>query len=98
MRPFSTRQYAAVFNQPLYFDISSVTYMHYMFYVRSARALPPPPQSGPPSVLLAPPPPHAPARMSPSSYASLSTAAECKRIVRRKQAPHPLCMGGQYRV
>ena len=36
----STRQ-ASAFNQPLSFDTSSVTTMHAMFYVRSARALGP---------------------------------------------------------
>ena len=35
----STRQGATTFNQPLSFDTSSVTDMHHMFYVRSARAL-----------------------------------------------------------
>ena len=38
----STRQLASAFNQPLSFDTSKVTSMGYMFYVRSARALPPP--------------------------------------------------------
>ena len=38
-RPISTRQGATTFNQPLSFDTSSVTDMHNMFYVRSARAL-----------------------------------------------------------
>ena len=37
----STPQYASAFNQPLSFDTSKVTGMGYMFYVRSARALPP---------------------------------------------------------
>ena len=37
----STRQSAKRFNQPLSFDTSKVTDMGYMFYVRSARALPP---------------------------------------------------------
>ena len=36
----STRQGAAVFNQPLSLDTSSVTNMHGIFTVRSARALP----------------------------------------------------------
>ena len=35
-----TRQEADAFNQPLSFDTSSVTDMSYMFFVRSARALP----------------------------------------------------------
>ena len=39
----STRQDARAFNQPLSFDTSKVTYMSYMFYVRSARALTPKP-------------------------------------------------------
>ena len=34
----STRQAASAFNQPLSFDTSSVTDMHGMFRVRSARA------------------------------------------------------------
>ena len=37
--PLSTRQDAVAFNQPLTFDMSSVTDMDYMFSVRSARAL-----------------------------------------------------------
>jgi|SouAtlMetagenome_1021521.scaffolds.fasta_scaffold39061_1 hypothetical protein len=37
----STRQYASAFNQSLSFDTSKVTTTRYMFYVRSARALPP---------------------------------------------------------
>ena len=40
---FSTRQHAEKFNQPLSFDTSSVTNMGYMFWERSARALPPQP-------------------------------------------------------
>ena len=52
-----TRQLASAFNQPLSFDISSVTNMPSMFHVRSPRALP----SalivvGPPCTLLALPP------------------------------------------
>ena len=39
----STRQRASVFNQPLSFDTSKVTYMRFMFLVRSARALTPKP-------------------------------------------------------
>ena len=35
----STRQGASVFNQPLSLDISSVTSMYKMFFVRSAHAL-----------------------------------------------------------
>ena len=40
MLPFSTRQGASAFNQPLSLDTSSVTDMACMFHVRSARALP----------------------------------------------------------
>ena len=66
----STRQLASAFNQPLSFDISSVTTMGYMFYVRSARALPAnSAQLGPPCTLLAPPPPHA--LPPPSKHATL---------------------------
>ena len=36
----STRQEATVFNQPLSLDTSKVTDMQYMFFVRTARALP----------------------------------------------------------
>ena len=39
---FLTRQDAKAFNQPLSFGTSSVTTMHQMFKVRTARALPPP--------------------------------------------------------
>ena len=39
--PFSSRQSAWAFNQPLNFDTSSVTTVYYMFQVRSARGLPP---------------------------------------------------------
>ena len=39
----STRQGASAFNQALSFDTSKVTYMRYMFKVRSARALAPQP-------------------------------------------------------
>ena len=35
----STRQNTVAFNQPLSFDMSSVTDMSWMFYVRSAHAL-----------------------------------------------------------
>jgi hypothetical protein len=38
MLSLSTRQSASAFNQPLSWDTSSVTQMHQMFYVRSARA------------------------------------------------------------
>ena len=66
----STRQSAAAFNQPLSFDISSVTTMAAMFNVRSARALPAnSAQLGPPCTLLAPPPPHA--LPPPSKHATL---------------------------
>ena len=46
----STRQDAKVFNQPLSFDISSVTNIGYMFSVRSARTLAPSLQSSPPAL------------------------------------------------
>jgi len=35
----STRQSTSAFNQPLSLDTSKVTSMHYVFAVRSARAL-----------------------------------------------------------
>ena len=38
---FLARQFARAFNQPLDFNTYSVTTMHAMFYVRSARSLPP---------------------------------------------------------
>ena len=62
-----------MFNQPLSFDMSSVTDMNYMFEVRSARALAPKHQSGPPCTLLGLPlsrPPVSWPSMSPSWYAS----------------------------
>ena len=37
----SARQYLGALNQPLDFNTYSVTTMHAMFYVRSARSLPP---------------------------------------------------------
>eukprot|EP00964_Phaeocystis_antarctica_P076119 scaffold47039_cov54-Phaeocystis_antarctica.AAC.4 len=55
----STRQTAYAFNQPLSFDTSSVTNMRYMFYVRSARALPPICSRALSCTLLAPPSPAA---------------------------------------
>ena len=69
-----------MFNQPLSFDTSSVTTMRYMFYVRSARALPPTalsralpvcmPLASPALNALTPPGPHL---SLPTSHARLST-------------------------
>ena len=92
---------ASSFNQPLSFDTSSVTNMDGMFEVRSAP-YPQPPQSGPPSALLASPP-LLHARPSPSPHVALllclpSYSAGHTRVVRREQAPHPLCVVGQCRV
>ena len=72
----STRQEAKAFNQPLSFDTSSVTDMHAMFFVRSARALAPNLESGHAPVhaaCAAAPRPHA-SRPAPrlASYTLLS--------------------------
>ena len=70
MLSLSTRQYATAFNQPLSWDIASVTNMYNMFYVRSARA---PASSShtwvlclhPACAAAAPTPSRVPARLSP---------------------------------
>eukprot|EP00964_Phaeocystis_antarctica_P096612 scaffold62890_cov81-Phaeocystis_antarctica.AAC.1 len=46
--PFDSWQEARAFNQPLSFDTSSVTDMHWMFYVRSSPWPAPNLQSSPP--------------------------------------------------
>ena len=51
--PYSTRQYASLFNQPLNFDTSSVNDMPSMFAVRSV-SLPPISSQAVPCMLLAP--------------------------------------------
>ena len=76
MLPSFTRQMADAFNQPLSFDTSSVTSMQRMFEVRSARARPSASTVGPlPARCLHRQrfytPSRLPARMSPSSHASL---------------------------
>ena len=68
------RQYATAFNQPLSFNISSVTSMYRMFYVRSTPAHATHSPLGP--MLPRPPPPRPPASwpgVSPSQHASLWT-------------------------
>ena len=96
-----TRQNAKAFNQPLSFDTSSVTNMLDMFMVRSARALPSSSTVGPlPARCLHRrrfyTPSRLPARMSPFCFPSY--IAGHGRVVRREQAPHPLCVVGQLRV
>jgi hypothetical protein len=70
-------QYAQAFNQPLAWDVSSVTSMEHMFYVRSAACLctacPTPPATQDPSRL--PLPTALPRRLaSPNSMLELSTS------------------------
>ena len=98
-----TRQYASSFNQPLSLDTSSVTDMTYMFMVRSGRALPAASAAGPSLhaacvAAASPCPPDHPARTSPLLLCFPLHSAGRKQFVRREQAPHPLCMVGQYRV
>ena len=74
---------ASVFNQPLSFDTSSVTTMHWMFSVRSPRALPPICSRALPSTLLVhrdrppPPAPRPAARSAP--YVLPSTLGSSRR-------------------
>ena len=75
---------ASVFNQPLSFDTSSVTTMHWMFSVRSPRALPPICSRALPSTLLVhrdrpPPPAPRPTRSSFRTYVLPSTLGSQRR-------------------
>ena len=89
----STRQWARAFNQPLSFDTSKVTYMSYMFLVRSARALTPTALSRTLFVCtpLSLPSPHA---LSSRFACPPFDSAGRKLLVRRQQAAHPLRVGG----
>ena len=76
--PFSTRQEASAFNQPLSIDTSSVTDMNSMFRVRPERVKRSMPSRGFPGTLLASPSPHAPLpspcpHRAPPHIAPLST-------------------------
>ena len=66
-----------MFNQPLSLDTSKVTDMQYMFFVRTARALPVASALGStlraPCAATAPRPPASRPACRPSSYASLCT-------------------------
>jgi len=99
--PFDSRQHAYAFNQPLSWDLSSLTEIGYMFFVRSSPcplthiALGPCPARCihrgcfPPLPHLAPRP-----HLAPHRILSFRLSAVHRLLVRRQQAVDSLRMGG----